>query len=243
MKRKTSTMPMQEIEDLIEQSVRLIDTSVKAAEEKRNLIWNLFEVQKKFDCRFTHLRVFDILRKYDFVQVYAPEDYPGYKTHPQQVKESMKEDIGFILLNPEKAQSPGNPVVAYWIKQKEKIFVDFGSLHFTAGGGPAPVFIYNLARKMVQEAHRQFNRQLVYAWSAFILLYGGKYFAHNLSARELKEQYLNRIREIYRTHNFSDVEPLHDLLVLKNDNDWLENLKSRLSNEDVELIKWFTTNT
>ena len=54
-------MSMSEVEYLIEEAVKLIDTSQTAASLKRNLIWNAYQIQEEFDCGYTQFRVIHIL--------------------------------------------------------------------------------------------------------------------------------------------------------------------------------------
>lgn len=59
-------MSYHKIEDLVEETIVLIDKTNDALEEKRNLFYNLFAFQNLFDCSFTHFRQIDILIKNSF---------------------------------------------------------------------------------------------------------------------------------------------------------------------------------
>ncbi|PUB25905.1 hypothetical protein C8J95_11272 [Elizabethkingia sp. YR214] len=61
-------MSMHEIEDLVEETVYLVDRSSKYdLGTKRSILYNLYNIQAMFDTGYTHFRVMDILLKNHFV--------------------------------------------------------------------------------------------------------------------------------------------------------------------------------
>lgn len=76
-------MSMYEVEDIIESTIHLIDTTDLPNNKKRNLIWNAYRIQEAFDCSYTHLRVINILKKYDYLQFYPTQLFPLYHQYPE----------------------------------------------------------------------------------------------------------------------------------------------------------------
>lgn len=63
-------MSMWEVEYIIEQTIKLIDTAQITNSEKRHLIYNAYHLQAAFDTSHTHFRVKDILLSTQY-SVYA----------------------------------------------------------------------------------------------------------------------------------------------------------------------------
>lgn len=67
-------MSMHEYESLVEAGIHLVDQSGFEDKRKRELIFELFLYQAQFDTSYTHFRVIEILKKYDFVRVKKVEE-------------------------------------------------------------------------------------------------------------------------------------------------------------------------
>lgn len=71
-------MSMHRIEDLVEETVHLIDTADLPAWQKRSILSNLFTLQSwYFDAGYTHFRVMEILLRYRFVYKINLASYPN----------------------------------------------------------------------------------------------------------------------------------------------------------------------
>ncbi|MCH5670636.1 hypothetical protein [Streptomyces gilvus] len=67
------------VEDLVEQSIRLVDSRHPADGLRvRDWIGVLFHVQDQYDCSFTHFRVMDILLRRGFTFRFPPVEHPDY---------------------------------------------------------------------------------------------------------------------------------------------------------------------
>ena len=72
-------MSMHEYEDLIEQSVRVLDTCASASSaDLRSMFYHLYAFQALWDTGFTHFRVMDVLIQHHFVYRMAMSDHPDY---------------------------------------------------------------------------------------------------------------------------------------------------------------------
>ena len=71
-------MAQHAIEDLVEDTVFLIDSADLSKLTKRDYLAAVYRIQNLFDTGYTHFRVIDILLKYNFVYRIASNDYPGY---------------------------------------------------------------------------------------------------------------------------------------------------------------------
>ncbi|WP_416966682.1 hypothetical protein [Streptomyces sp. 4F14] len=71
------------VEDLVEQSVRLLDSRYPADDlQVRCWIGALYRVQAQHDCSFTHLRVMDILLRRGFAVRFPPVEHPDCREVP-----------------------------------------------------------------------------------------------------------------------------------------------------------------
>lgn len=234
-------MSMWEVEELVERSVWLIDNSEFSMAQKRNLIWNAYEIQGYFDCSFTHFRVIDILLKYEFIQQYELQDFPLSKEYPEFFKEITQEDFKWIKQNPTKPWSAkDNPSIAYWSKESHKVFVDFGTKYYTLHPEKQPTKYDPLAfaTLIIKEAGKDNkNHSIVYDWTAFMLFYLLAYFPSQKSVNVLKEDYFREVREVFQQFNYDDYEAMHEGLDLGYDvkyiteNEWL-------SEEQKELFRY-----
>ncbi len=74
-------MSQHSIENLIEDSVYLINKSDLSASEKRNSIVNLYRFQAQFDTGYTHFRCIDILLKNKATYRIPLTEHPDYSNH------------------------------------------------------------------------------------------------------------------------------------------------------------------
>ncbi len=100
-------MSQHEIEDLIETSVRTVDSSALDATQKRNALVNLYRVQAGFDCSYTHFRCIDILLRLRAAYRIPLSEHPDFDTAPEHFQAP---DNNWL---PADAQNPDASVVFY----------------------------------------------------------------------------------------------------------------------------------
>lgn len=88
-------MSYHEIENLVEDSVHLIERTELSAAEQRNIIFNLYNFQNRFDTSFTILRCFPFLEKIGFIKKLPIDQHLDYKKNPDYFKNL--EDSDWIL--------------------------------------------------------------------------------------------------------------------------------------------------
>lgn len=74
-------MSMDELEDLVEMSVKLLARSDLPRSRLRSLYYNLFEFEACFDTGFTHFRTMDELVAARFVYRLSPSQHPTFAEH------------------------------------------------------------------------------------------------------------------------------------------------------------------
>lgn len=231
-------MSMWEIESLIEESVKLIDNSEFVASEKRNLIWNTYQIQKTYDCSFTQFRVMDILIKNEYVQEYTLESFPLTQKYPQYFKEITQKGFEWISRRPTEEWAEDNDSIAYWHQESNRIFVDFGTEYYTLHPEEKSIEydVLAFAKLIIKEGGEQNNRSIVYNWTAFAFFHLLPEYTTK-SVEELKKEYFTEIHTIFKMFDYSDYEVLHESLDMSctissiNDNEWL-------SNEEKEIFKY-----
>jgi hypothetical protein len=234
---------MWEVEALIEEAVKLIDKSEFSVSEKRNLIWNAYEVQGYFDCSFTHFRVIEILIKYEYVQQYEVNVFPLAKKHPEYFEGLTKKKFEWINQIPtEKWSGDENPSIAYWNQKYNSIFVDFGTEYYTIHPKDKELKYEPLAfaKLIIEEGSRQKNRDIVYDWSAFMLFYLMPYFASEESIDVLKTNYFVEVRKHFKNFDYADYKALHEGLDLNYDIEYIEN-NEWLLEQQKELFKYLNS--
>jgi hypothetical protein len=71
-------MAMQELEDLVEMSVKRLAQSGLSRQRLRTLYFNLFELEASYDTSFTHFRTMDELLAARFVYCLPPDEHPAF---------------------------------------------------------------------------------------------------------------------------------------------------------------------
>lgn len=211
-------MSMYEVEDLIENTIHLIDKTDFSPDKKRNFIWNLYELQGEFDCSFTHFRVMNILKKYNYVQDFKLTEFPIYSEYPEFFDKLKEKSFEWINQNPNESLSGKNPSVAYWDKKSLKIYVDFGSNFYSLlpNESNEKIEFLDLGLKIIQEADKLNALDIIYDWTAFMINYLLSMFPTESTLENLNSKYFSQIKEIFRHYDFSNHEPLHRNLVLEN---------------------------
>lgn len=230
-------MSMWEIEALMENTVRLFDKSESTSSEKRNLIWNTYNLQNQFDCSFTQFRLIEILIKNQYVQQYGIDEFPITKEYPLFFNELLNKEFEWILKNPTEKWSDENLEIAYWEKKSNRIYVDFGSKYYSINPTEVAVEIEPLdfGMMVIEESYKQNDKSNIYDWTAFFIVYILEWFPPVQTIEKLKEMYFQRIKTIFKKFDFSDYKVLHEGLNLNN----LEG-SEYLSDTQRGLIKFIT---
>ena len=118
-------MSMHEIEDYIEEAVRVVSRSDIPVSEKRNLIYSLFKLEEYGDCGFTNRRMLKEMMACQYTFVFDKTQMHDYATN-RDTYDHLSEQGAF---------SQGDPYsfVAYdavtntWVEHKDKVCIDSGS--------------------------------------------------------------------------------------------------------------------
>jgi hypothetical protein len=195
-------MSMHEIEDLQEETVRVLDRIEGL--DHRSMFKRIYDLDAVFDTSFTHFRVMDILLKRRFYYRMALEEYPDYAQFKDALEPIRKEDFSFIARDPSTKDSATNPVVAYWHKGQlyceagSEIWAKLAELGRLSGAdreAPQWIDIVDIADAVVPFAIAEENKELVawwYAALAVVLLFES---SPGELALRLDDAALQRIRD------------------------------------------------
>mgnify|MGYP002652251984 CR=1 FL=1 len=167
-------MSMHEIEDLIESTIRTIDTLDIPSSEKRQLFANCYRAQAYFDTSYTHFRLMDILLKNDYMQTFRIHNFPLAKQYPEYYQALKAQDFEYIFEHPVNDQDDIemlNEIVAVWDRDTDFIYVEFGTPYY-ALHSEAVVYEKALAaaKKIILLIH-QSQPNLAYDWALFMIFY------------------------------------------------------------------------
>ena len=168
-------MSQHEIEDLLEESIRLLDRIEGL--DHRSMFKRLYDLEASpcFDIAFTHFRVMDILLKRRFYYRMALEDHPDYAQFKDALEGIRKEDFSPIARDPSAEDDSDNPVVACW--SKGQLYCEAGSELWTklselgrlSGAdreAPQPIDFVDIADTVVSFAVAEGNKELTAGWYA-----------------------------------------------------------------------------
>lgn len=74
------------IENLVESTILIIEKSNLSIERQRNLIYNLYQFQNRFDTSYTTLRCFSFLEKIGYIKKLPLNKHPDFKSDPEYFK-------------------------------------------------------------------------------------------------------------------------------------------------------------
>lgn len=167
-------MSMHEIEDIIEETVHLIDNADLPATNKRDHLYNLYKLEYYFDTSYTHFRVIDILLKYKYVYRLPLETHPEYKKATPVLDIAEIDEYGGWV------KSPTEEFNVYGKKEEGKIFLygDAGSAIWEAwvnagvltgdnAIAPARSTVPATVLAILQLAEAKKNKTLLNEWYAF----------------------------------------------------------------------------
>lgn len=169
-------MSMHQIEDLVEETVHLIDAADLSAHQKREIFSNLFALQSwYFDTSYTHFRVIDILLKYRFVYKLALEQYPDLAVSMNFAP--VTETEGWI-----KSNDSNETPLAYALKENGQTWLYFdagealwqqlcsdGMLSGDDQHPPEKLSVLPLINFLLAEAEKQQQRVLLAQWYALLV--------------------------------------------------------------------------
>ena len=230
-------MSMWEVEYLVEEVIKFIGRSDAIASEKRNLIGNAYHIQDQFDCSFTHFRVKALLLENEYIQPYAIKEFPLYNDYIEWFDELINHDFVWIHQHPEQPWSEDNLEIGYWDKESRQIYVNFATPYYTLN--PKETFItyepLGFSLKIIEEAGKQKNKDIVYDWTAFIVFYLLTALPADKTVSKLKDDYFSKIKTIFAQFDFADYEPIDNRLDLYSEfhEEWLPELQ-------LELLKFVT---
>ncbi len=193
------------------------------AEEKRNLIKNLYDIQADYDCSFTRFRVMDILLETGFTQTSGLEEHPVYEEHKSYFQDLSKEDFEFILKDPGRKRGEKNRTAAYWQKESQLLYYDFGSPFWQSSKKemPTPLTVFDVGERLISMADEKKEKAMIYNWSAFLI--------HGIFGEpdSPTQAILERIKAIYKKYDFSEYVAIH------------ESLKMGISSWRNDTMAWF----
>lgn len=164
-------MSMHEVEDIIEETVHLIDATVSTDAQKRSYLYNLYQLEYYFDTSYTQFRVMGILLKYHYVYKLPLNAHPDFKKKGF----TYDEDGGWI-------QSVDQEYSVYAKKEEDGIFlygnagsaiwqhwVDAGTLTGNDKTAPEKLSVPATILTFMQLAATQQNKQLLEGWYALFV--------------------------------------------------------------------------
>lgn len=167
-------MSMHEIEDIIEETVHLINNADLPPTKKRDHLYNLYKLEYYFDTSYTHFRVIDILLKYKYVYRLPLETHPEYKKATSVLDIAEIDEYGGWV------KSPTEEFNVYGKKEEGEIFLygDAGSAIWEAwvnagvlagdnAIAPARSTVPETVLAILQLAEAKKNKTLLNEWYAF----------------------------------------------------------------------------
>lgn len=89
-------MSMYQIEDLVEESVRVLCCSSPVGPQLWSDINAMYGFQENFDCSFTHLRLYPELVKVGYLTHIEPKEHPLYEEYRKEFEQLMQEDFDYV---------------------------------------------------------------------------------------------------------------------------------------------------
>ena len=118
-------MSMHEIEDCIEESIRVVSRSDVPVSEKRNMIYSLLRLEEYGDCGFTNLRTLEEMMDcqctfvFDKTEMYDYEANRGYYDGLSK-KGGCSQGAPYTLV-------ARDAVTDEWVRHDDKVCIDSGS--------------------------------------------------------------------------------------------------------------------
>lgn len=202
-------MSYHQVEDIIEDAINLLDRADILANEKRDLIYNLYRFHDRFDTSFTRFRVLSVLKDCHYAYQLPIEEHSDYQNH-KAFFEAYDIDTGDWI-----------PVDI--IQQNSSVYVQYRTLFFEAGDDfwkkikeqlpkveqklpkhiPLPLVFYTLLMFAEQQNEYIFIKRWYATFVNSVLEYD---IDHNdnipkLFSLWLKDDTLMKIRNFAQTHH------------------------------------------
>ncbi|MFI6980938.1 hypothetical protein ACIBSV_20425 [Embleya sp. NPDC050154] len=170
---------MHEIEDLVTDSIRVLDAH-HGPDEPRLRDWFavLYGFQEGFDCSFTHFRVMDILLRRRFSYAFPLDRHPDYPQR-QDYFDALREFTGLRTYPDDAEEHDDFDGYASWLEdgyvdppllycdagsQLWRRMVESGLLDGPDAAAPRPVPLIDVVREVAVAAEKHGDRELIAMW-------------------------------------------------------------------------------
>lgn len=207
-------MSYHEIENLVEDSVHLLEGTELSAAEQRKIIFNLYNFQNRFDTSYTVLRCFPFLEKIGFIKKLPIDQHPDYRQNPDYLKNL--EDSDWILsdINDEESdvlfQEDGYIFPQYGSQTWERLLAT--GIWKEAPEKPAEIPVIELVAQIIQLAKEYENIPLMHN---FYLAFLNAFLDYDIGTEDgipkgfedwLKDEQLLKLRDFNINFNLLKVK-------------------------------------
>jgi|SRR3989339_1135665 len=166
-------MSMHEFENVVEESIRVLDRSKSKELDFRSLFYTLYDFQSWWDTGFTGFRVVDILLNRRYTYRFSLKDHPGYEKHKLYFESIKDKDFEDIYLKPEEKDFEENIWAGYY--RAPYLYCDagsplweemvkFGKLKGEDSIPPQKLDIIETIKTVLIEAQKQSNLEMLQLW-------------------------------------------------------------------------------
>lgn len=110
-------MSYHQIEELVEDSICLVDKASLSKGEKRKLIYNLYRFHDKFDTDYNRFRILPALQKNGFIYTFPIKKHPDYSEHKEYFNQFDENSQEWIPVNINEAEQG-----SVYLKEKQLWF-------------------------------------------------------------------------------------------------------------------------
>ena len=165
-------MSYHQIEDIVEDSIRLVNKTTLSKPQKRDLIYNLYQFHDRFDTGYTRFRVLDILQENNYLYAWPIHKHPDYQTHQEYFKQFDEHSTDWIpaYLNNEEKGSIYLEKQKIWFEANDEFWARVKSqLPEGTQTPPGKTPIINLVLELLHIAINQENQLLAKRWYATLV--------------------------------------------------------------------------
>lgn len=161
-------MSQHAIEDLIEDTVHLIDAATLPDAAKRDYLAALYGIQYYYDTSYTHFRVMHILLNHGFVYRLPLDTYPAHTTKKVTIPGWLEDETTGELARIEQEED-GTFIYVDAGSTSWKILCEKGLLPGDACNAVTPIPITRLVYHLAQEAEKQAQQTLLTQWYGLLV--------------------------------------------------------------------------